>query len=132
MLHDKIREFFKASGTVDGLVNVVEKANEFMLAQTAGDYPPDMIEEIQVLNNKYMALVKGRLDEFTEKFVNLYAEYYTEEDMDALLAFYASPVAKKSREVTEQLLNRSIEISADFNKELLKQLDGATLNRQVN
>ena len=132
MLREKIKEFIKVSGVVTDMATIAEKANAFMLDQVKEDYPPDILEEIRVLNDKYMTLVQARLDEFTEKFIDLYAEFYNEEDMDALLAYYQSPIAKKHREVSGKMLSRSLEISADFNKELLKQLDGATLNRQMN
>ncbi len=132
MLRDKLREYLKVCGAVNSMSEVIEAANNFMLEQLNGEHSEEEIAEIKSLNDKYMLLVQGRLDEFQEKFVDLYAEYYTEEDVDALLAFHHSPIAQKQREVSSKLLPRAIEISSDFNKELLRQLAGATLDRQLN
>ena len=132
MLREKLKQFIEVSGVVSNMAEVSEAANAYMLEQLKGSHSPEQIEEIRELNEKYKLLVQGRLDEFQEKFINLYAEFYTEEDVDALLAFHNSAVAKKQREVSNQLLARAIEISSDFNKELLKQLGGATLNRELN
>jgi len=132
MLRDKIKEFIDVSGAVDNMAEIVDTANAYMLEQLNGNHTPDEIVEIKKLNDKYMLLVKGRMDEFREKFVNLYAEFYSEEDIDALLVYHKSPVGKKHREVAGKIFARAIEISSDFNKELLNQLAGVTLNREVN
>lgn len=132
MLREKLREYIELSGAMDRMTSVIDAANAYMMEQLYGTHTPGEIAEIKRLNDKYMLLVRGRLDEFREKFVDLYAEFYTEEDVDALLFYLKSPVAKKQREVANKILDRAIEISADFNKELLKQLAGATLDRQVN
>lgn len=132
MLREKLKEYIKASGSIISMAEVIEAANNYMLEQLVDDHSPDEIADIKAFNDKYMLLVQGRLDEFQNKFVDLYAEYYTEEDIEALLAFHNSPIAQKQREVSSKLLPRAIEISSDFNKELLNQLAGATLNRQVN
>lgn len=132
MLRKKLREYIKVCGAVNSMSDIIETANSYMLDQLAGDHSADEIAQIKVLNDKYMLLVQGRIDEFQEKFVELYAEYYTEQDVDALLVFHNSPVAQKQREVSGKLFARAIEISSDFNKELLKQLAGVTLDRQVN
>lgn len=120
-MRDKIREFLHLTGTVNGMSEVIEKANSYMLSQLDDQYPPETVEEIKSLNEKYQKILQARLDEVTEKFVNLYAEYYSEQDIDSLLAFYRSPIAQKQREVQNKILDRAIEISADFNKELLSQ-----------
>jgi hypothetical protein len=132
MLRDKIREYFEVTGTVSNMTKVIDSAQTYMLNQMKASMPEEQLAEIKQLNDKYMLIMKGRIDEFTEKFVNLYAEYYTEEDMDALLAYNKSPVAKKVQEVHGKIMDRAMEISGDFNKELLKQLDGATLSREIN
>lgn len=131
-MREKLKEFLHLTGAVSGMAEVVEKANAYMLNQLDEQYPPETVAEIKALNEKYQTILQARLDEVTEKYISLYAEYYTEEDVDALLAFYRSPVAQKQREVQFKIIDRAIEISADFNKELLSQLDGATLNRQMN
>lgn len=132
MLRDKIREYLEICGEVNNMTKVVDATNNYMLEQMKTTYSAEQFAEVKQLNDKYMLIMRSRLDEFTEKFVDLYAEYYTEEDIDALLAYWKSPVAKKVQAVGGQVMSRAIEISGDFNKELLKQLAGATLNREVN
>jgi len=132
MLREKIKEYLDVSGSVDNLTRVIDAANAYMLDQLKDNHSNQEIEDIKKLNEKYMKILQGRMDELNDKFITLYAEFYTEEDIDALLAYHKSPVAQKQREVNAQLLARAIEISSDFNKELLVQLAGATLNREVN
>ncbi len=132
MLREKLREYLKVSGALNELTQIVDTANDFMLKQLHGTHSAAEIDEIKKLNEKYMILMQNRLDEFQEKFIDLYEEFYTEEDVDALIAYYNSPIAKKQRDVSNKLFSRALEISSDFNNELLKQLAGATLNRQLN
>lgn len=132
MLREKIKEYLKVSGATSGMTDVIEVANNYLLDQLKGEHSADDMKDIVKLNEKYLLLVRGRIDEFQEKFVNLYAEHFTEEDMDALIVFHNSPVAQKMREVGSKILPRAVEISSDFNKELLKQLAGATLDREMN
>lgn len=132
MLYEKLKEYIKVSGAIANMTDAMDAANIYMLEQLEGNHPPDEIAEIKNLNEKYMLLVQARIDEFQEKFIKLYAEFYTEEDVDALITFHNSPVAQKQRDVSSKLLVRAIEISSDFNKELLRQLAGVTLKREVN
>jgi hypothetical protein len=119
MLHDKLREYFKATGVMNGVMDVVEMLNAHILdhAASIGD-----AEEIKKLNEKYMSLVRGRIDELETSMIDIYADYYTEEDIDALLAFYNTPVAKKTKNISPDLSRRCMKASQDFNDELLKQM----------
>ena len=119
MLHDKLREYFKMTGVMNSVMDVVEMLNAHVLdhAASIGD-----VEEIKKLNEKYMALVRGRIDELETNMINIYADYYNEEDIDALIAFYNTPVAKKTKNISPDLSQRCMKASQDFNDELLKQM----------
>lgn len=91
-----------------------------MLAQKAAEFmSPD---EFKKINEKYMALVRGRMDELEEKLIQIHAEYYTEEDIDALLVFYSTPVSKKLRQIQPELGRKCMEASQAFNEDLMKQM----------
>jgi hypothetical protein len=132
MLHNKIREYIETSGIVDDIVKVINTTTTCMLEKLHAYQTVEEIAEIKQLNEKYMLLFASKRGEFIDMIVNLYAEFYTEDDIDALLNYYNSPVAKKVRLISDHLTARALEISSDFNKELLRHLDGATLNREIN
>lgn len=141
-MREKFKQFVKLTGMADDMIKVAESANQRMLEQTNSNRTPEQQLKVLELNEKYMLLVRGRLDEFVERFADIYMDYYSEQDVDKLIAFYTSPdeqnkiaatdVLNEHRGDSAAIVKRSFEIIGAFHKELLKQLDGATLNRQMN
>ena len=54
----------------------------------------------------------ARSDELLEKMVPLYAKHFTEAELDELLAFYRSPIGRKTSETMPGLMQESMELVA--------------------
>ena len=128
-LKEKIRTYLRAVGTMNGIAEMAEMVNKQLLTNVEDDFSVADMANIRAMNEKYMALIKGRIDEIEEKFVDVYADYYTEEDIDALLEQYNSSIAKKSREVGKYIMPRVMQISNDFSNDILKLI---TSQREMN
>lgn len=122
MNRDKLREYFRVTGLMDGVVKMVEMAETQMMPYLKADVAPHDADEIDRQVQRYNGLLKNQINALEEKFIEIYSEFYTEEDVDALLAFYNTPVAKKMREITPQLTERCMAVSNEFNQGLLRQL----------
>jgi len=57
-------------------------------------------------------MLTARSDEFLGKIVPLYAKHFTEAELDELLAFYRSPIGRKTNETMPGLMQESMELVA--------------------
>ena len=123
-LRSKIRNYLNQIGAMDGVIQIADLGNQAFLDQMKKDPLIDADEAKRVID-KYMILVKGRIADLRERFIDLYAKYYTVEDIDALLAWHETPVAKKSQAISAEILPQAVAITTDFNNDLLRQLNAA-------
>jgi len=61
-------------------------------------------------------------DDLKKLIIPIYDRYYTDEDIDALIAFYRSPIGKKTIEVTPSVLTESMAAGAKWGKAIGDQL----------
>lgn len=57
-------------------------------------------------------------DEIISITVPVYAKYYTEEDLDQLIAFYKTPVGRKVVSVTPQIVQESMLLGREWGQKL--------------
>lgn len=62
------------------------------------------------------------LKAMTDQMIPLYAKYYSEEDVDALLAFYSTPTGQKVIKTMPQLLQEGMEIGWKWAQERMPEL----------
>ncbi len=60
------------------------------------DLPPGAKPKAAEIQNRMMQLIQDRLswEKFKPAFVQLYADTYTDEELDGIIAFYKSPAGK--------------------------------------
>jgi len=61
------------------------------------------------------------VDEFFNQLIPVYKKYYTNDDLKQLLAFYKTPIGKKTISVLPQLSSESIKISLDYAQTVIKK-----------
>lgn len=61
-------------------------------------------------------------EELTTLIAPLYEKYYTEEDLDQLIAFYQSPVGKKSIQIMPQIMQESMAIGQNWGKVIVERV----------
>lgn len=62
--------------------------------------------------------IKASMGELYDKLAAVYMESYTEEDVDAILAFYDSPVGKKVIAETPEITQKSMQIGQMWGMQL--------------
>lgn len=62
--------------------------------------------------------IKASMGELYDKLAVVYMESYTEEDVDAILAFYNSPVGKKMISETPEITQKSMQIGQMWGMQL--------------
>lgn len=69
---------------------------------------------------KFLALVTSQ--EFTDRYVALYAKYFSDEDIKALAAFYESPVGQHYNDAAGQIESEGAQIGAQLARENLASI----------
>ncbi len=127
MNRDKMTEYFKVTGIMNSVMQLVDTMRVQLMPMFRASVGPENEAELETMMQRYQGLLKVQVDALEEKFVNIYAEFLSEEDVEALLVFHNSPVSKKMREISPQLTERCMVASEEFNQNLLRQLSGLAL-----
>lgn len=114
----KVEEFFRLSKlerTYSQVIHMVaEQAKAGVIQQIRGaKVTPEMEADIDAYFKQISDLVSEYMgwEKLKPEYVQLYADAYTEEELDAIVAFYASPVGQSMVEKTPTLMAKSSEIS---------------------
>src|ERR1035438_8753459 len=91
----------------DQMMKMMEPMMKGMLAQMDKDMPAEQRAKAGEMQGKMMALVAVSLSKAKPALAKVYADTYTEEEIDGILAFYKSPAGKVKLEAeldaTDQL-----------------------------
>ncbi len=84
----------------------------------------DSKEMTAEIENLTFGILRERLswDKLQPKFVELYAETFTEEEVEGMVAFYRSPAGRASIEKMPKLMGRSMAITNDMMKDVVPDL----------
>ncbi|NWJ49438.1 MAG: DUF2059 domain-containing protein [Bacteroidetes bacterium] len=63
-----------------------------------------------------------KTEELVELIIPLYEKYYTEKDIDQLIAFYNTPVGKKMIATMPQIMQESMAIGQNWGRQLAEKL----------
>jgi hypothetical protein len=116
----KIQEFFKVSKMDQMMAQVMQQAmdqvDSGMTQQIMGvKLSSDQQQRVDQLNDKVRKVVSGALgwENLEPEYAKIYAEAYTEQQIDDILAFYKSPTGQAMVEKTPVLLKQATAISQD-------------------
>jgi len=104
-MREKILKLFEVSKTTKSYLNFVD-----MMCKAMADQINDAVLAARA-TERIMSVVEAEMPLLNEKFVQLYADTYTEEEIDAMIAYYTSPVGKKVIAVSSQLTADAAQIS---------------------
>lgn len=81
---------------------------------------PEQKKLVADFQQRVLDLVNRRLGwkALEPDFINLYATTYTEEDLDAIIAFYKSPAGQKMLEKTPELMTKSTQLTQQRMREV--------------
>lgn len=61
-------------------------------------------------------------DELVNMLIPVYSKYYTEEDIDQLIAFYKTPIGQKVITTTPKIMEESMLLGKEWGKEITKKI----------
>lgn len=76
----------------------------------------DMVPEDQ--RAAFKSDIKAKMDDLYNQLTNVYLESYSEEEIDAILAFYDTPVGQKMIAQTPHITQKSMEIGQTWGMQL--------------
>jgi uncharacterized protein len=88
----------------------VAKQLAFGLQQAQPDIDPKAFDVVLSVSDEVLAARSGEL---LEKMVPIYAKHFTEAELDELLAFYRSPVGRKTTETMPAVMRESMEMAVN-------------------
>ncbi|HWQ55507.1 MAG TPA: DUF2059 domain-containing protein [Bryobacteraceae bacterium] len=91
----------------DQMIKMMEPMMKGMAGMVKPDMPAEERVKIGEMQRKLMALVADRLSKARPALAKVYADTYTEEEIDGILAFYKSPVGKAFLEKMPEVMQRS-------------------------
>ncbi len=105
---EKIRTMLELMGAG----NMGEQAAKRMIdsyKQALPTVPADFWEEVKK---------EIKAEDLENLVIPIYDKYYTEEDLEQLIAFYNTPIGKKMRDVTSAIMNESMEAGQAWGKQV--------------
>jgi len=122
-MREKVRRLLEVTRIMDNSISYMNLLVDQLLPSFKQAYNDLSINAL--LDNaidQYKSLAKYNIDDLAEKFVDIYVEYFTEEDVDHLLAFYASTAGKKSLDLSGVMGDRITEDSQKWGEQLLSHI----------
>ena len=111
LLEMRIRELLEVSGSVDSSQQMMDQMTAYMRTSL-----PETSEEFE----RFAAALD--VDVLTERLIPVYAKYYSLEDIEAMIAFYKSPVGQRLLAVQPMVMQESMEIGAQWGEETMMQI----------
>ena len=119
----KVEELLKASN-VD---RMMEQMTDQMKAMTASQFnsmnlSAEERKTTQDMQDRIVALVVERWGKMRPMLVKVYADTYTEEEVDGILAFYKSPAGQAMLQKMPALMQRSMAVGQQMVADLMPEI----------
>lgn len=99
-------------GTIDQITQMIRRAR------------PDIPDRaLGIVAKEVGAVVTSGMPALVEVMIHLYDKYYNEEDVAALIAFYSTPVGKKTIAALPALSQESMQAGMAWSKALMPEID---------
>ncbi|HEY1207044.1 MAG: DUF2059 domain-containing protein [Bryobacteraceae bacterium] len=119
----KIEELMKASNVDQVMKQVFDQMRGVASAQfNKTDMSADARKAFAETQDRVMALVEERMGKMKTMLVQVYADTYTEEEVDGILAFYKSPAGQAMLQKMPQLMQRSMAVSQQLMSDLMPEI----------
>jgi uncharacterized protein len=122
----KIEEFMQVAQLdrmVKAMLDQMKNMQAGQLAQMSA--PGEDRERQEAVQRKTMALIAERMsfDKIKPLYVKVYAETFTEEELDGMLSFYKSPAGKAMMEKMPQMMARMMPLMQQWMADMKPDLD---------
>jgi len=106
----------------DQMMKAMEPMVKGMVAQMDKDMSAEQRSKVVEIQGKMMALIAGNINKAKPALAKVYSDTYTEEEIDAILAFYKSPSGRafvqKMPEVMQRIMPVMMKVMTDVQPEL--------------
>jgi hypothetical protein len=113
----------------DQMMKMMEPMMKGMMAQADKDMSAEQRAKVGEMREKIMAVVAESLNKAKPALAKVYTETYTEDEIDAILAFYKSPAGKallqKMPEVMQRMVPVMMKMMNDVQPEIKALIEGA-------
>jgi hypothetical protein len=121
----KIDEIFQATKMdriQTQMMNQLKTIIPSMAAQAG--IPPEAQKQTEELSDKIVALVLDKMswEKMKPTYVKLYAETFSEDEVDGILAFYKSPPGQASLEKLPTLMSKAMTIVQEQMKDIMPEV----------
>ena len=109
----KIEEMLRLTKTDEMMQQVMSQMKAMNLQQLQKNLPPEEKAKAREQQQKIFDLVSAKMswEKFKPAIVQIYAEVYTDEELDGILAFYRSPAGHAMIEKMPQLMSRTMAVA---------------------
>ena len=115
-----VRKLMAVSGS-DATLKMIPEQILSMIEQQAPALPESVKAEIQAMFSEEALL------SLMDRMVPIYAKYYTQQDMDDLIAFYDTPLGKKLSTVQPQITLESMSVAQQWAAEIGQKVASKTM-----
>jgi hypothetical protein len=116
---ERLLSITHAMQTGQQLSEIMVRGMNNMIKSAHPNIPPKVLDAVPEIVNQ---TIREQLPALTETVIALYAQYYSEDDIKSLIAFYSSDIGKKSIEVTPLLMRDSMSKGMQWGQSLAPQI----------
>lgn len=119
----QIRELLRNSGGLtiaDEMMRVVSSQTIELLSRQSGERPPP--GTVEAIQNAVSKVMRRNFGTFLDSMITVYDKAYTDQEVKDLLAFYKSPVGRKSVAILPQMLQASQVLAQRWVKKIEPEL----------
>jgi hypothetical protein len=128
----KIEEMLQLTHYDQMMKQILEQMKGMQIEQMKKtDMPAEARAQSEEIQQKTMALVADRMsyEKFKPIFIQIYAEVFSEEEIDGIISFYKSPAGKAMIEKSPLLMQRVMpmmqKVTADLQPDIQKIIEDA-------
>lgn len=119
MIEEKVKTLMDLMGTMSDM----EKALEGNLDQVR-KFLPQVEEFTEIWDRFAKDIVKKTVLNFVkESIAPVWGEHYSEEELDALIAFYSSPIGKKIMATQKEIGNKMVQMMLGMSQKITKEFE---------
>ena len=124
----KVEQLLTLTGVDSQTDKMMDQMFKMAVANFPNDAPPEVRAKLEEMQTKVFALISERMSwqKMKPVYVKLYAEVYTDEELDGMIAFFSSPAGRSMTAKNPILMQRSMQVVQSLMAEVLPEIKRIT------
>ena len=124
----KVEQLLTLTGVESQTDKMMDQMFKMAVANFPTDAPPEVRAKLEEMQKKVFALISERMSwqKMKPVYVKLYAEVYTDEELDGMIAFFSSPAGRSMTAKSPILMQRSMQVVQSLMGEVLPEIKRIT------